>query len=100
MTPETIITLGTAISTALTGILFAISGIRRTGATSIREDLTSCVAQNEDLRRQYLVALSHIFVLEQSLASLGVRAPGRPTALQPAYSGVPRNGGTHRAVGE
>lgn len=97
MTPETIIGFGAAVSAAITGIFYSISGIRRTSAATIREDLTLCASQREDLQRQVLGCLSHIFTLEQNLVSAGLKVPAKPRSVLPASSAAPRNGGMHRA---
>lgn len=74
---------------ALSGVIMAISGYRRSRATQDREDLQECWREQERLRTKLHDSLMHAGRLEDLLAMNRIKVPARPATLVPELTPAP-----------
>jgi hypothetical protein len=96
MAPEAIGTVIVSTLTGITGLVVALSGLRRTRNTQLREDLDICWEEQQHARMQFLAALEHLSGLEELLAANRMKIPQRPPSLDPGRTGKPLSGAQPR----
>lgn len=80
-----------ATLTGLTGLVVAVSGLRKVRNAQLREDLQACYAEQERLRARHLAALGHIGYLEEHLTNHRVAVPQRPPILAAGHISEPHS---------
>lgn len=70
-----------ATATGITGIIVALSGLRRQRSAQLREELERCWNEGQATRDRLLAALSHIGSLEEAMTVARLSIPTRPPIL-------------------
>jgi hypothetical protein len=89
MAPEAWAAIIGSTGAALSGVIMAFSGYRRSRAAQDREDLQECWREQERLRTKLHDTLHHTGRLEELLAMNRIKVPARPPSLVPEVTPVP-----------
>ena len=89
MAPEAWAAIIAASGAAISGVIVAFSGYRRTRTTQIREDLEECWQEQARLRTKLHDTLHHAGRLEVLLAMNRIKVPARPLSLVPELTPAP-----------
>src|SRR5687767_3864289 len=105
MAPEAWAAIIGSAGAAISGVIVAFSGYRRTRTTQIREDLQECWREQERLRRKLHDTLHHAGRLEDLLSMNRIKVPARPPSLVPELTPIepanwqPRHAETSSSAG-